>query len=243
MKYAMITPVRPGLETLVSIFNMGYHMTLGQHLLRDETYRRFYTDLARRGHFIMVDNGAAEGDCPPFKDVANVAWSIGADEVVMPDVLRDGMATAALWGNEDWRYVPPKKRCVVPQGDSVEEWCEMVDVLTKKDLVFATIGIPKSLERFPGGRAKALEHIRKRNLHEYHHIHMFGVYRNPQEEIMAARMALPGDVRGIDSGCAVAFAQQGKDMLSGEHCSLDMDGGFPSAYVAHNVALMQGWCA
>ena len=57
MKYAVITP--PAGLSLVREFNLGYHFVLSQYC-DDFEYRTFYRNAHARGHFIMIDNGAAE---------------------------------------------------------------------------------------------------------------------------------------------------------------------------------------
>jgi hypothetical protein len=224
MKYAPIVPPFKEGEKTLDASGIGYHMVLGQHLLDDPRYRYMYKWRARKGDFIMVDNGAAEGLEPNyenFRKIVDAANHIGADEIVMPDAYMKKDETLALLSNwSTLNLVEPRRRIVIPQGDSMEEWQECVTAIMRMDFPFATLGIPKHLERFKNGRREALRFVMGNSWHRTHNIHLFGVWKNVEDEVMLARTVYDR-IRGIDSGCAVAYAQAKKHMTCGEHASLD----------------------
>jgi hypothetical protein len=62
------------------------------HMVADEEYRRVYSGLSTK-RFLMLDNGEAEGAQVSPERLMTVATTLGADEVVLPDVIGDGTAT------------------------------------------------------------------------------------------------------------------------------------------------------
>lgn len=210
MKCAIIAP--PGnLLSAVERHGGSYHMALGQHLATDPKYLTQFERFRKRGDFIIVDNGAAENDGSnvPFRDIVEAARVIRADEIVLPDVLKDKDATLKRSTNpHTLSMVPPKRRMVVPQGRDWEEWRECLETLTTLARP-ASIGVPKWLESLPGGRAHALDYIYNRTrIWMYYNIHLLGIYRKPFSEVQDAVQISP-DIRGIDTGAPIAWAQRG----------------------------------
>lgn len=239
MKYAPIVPPS-GFGTLAR-YRLGYHFALGQELVRDPVYRANYKLLASNGVFIIVDNGAAEHDVPPFGEVVAVADEIGADEIIMPDVLRDKEATLDVFV-EHLDAVPARKRMIVPQGKDWQEWetClhAMIDICSR----FSSIGLPKHLESLPGGRATALRIIKQHRLYNWYHIHMLGAWDNILTEIRAAKRVFPG-VRGIDSGIAAALAQDSLQLdRHGPRRSLDWNKPINDYFFHLNVETILAEC-
>lgn len=200
----------------------GYHMLLGQELVRDMDYFRYWRNFGvKQGHFLIVDNGAAEPEEErvPFEQIVDRARELEVDEIVLPDVMRDSEATI-IATMKHRHLVPSRMRMVVPQGDSWDEWkyClyELVDYCDP-----ASIGIAKHLERLPGGRAFACKLIKKRGFHNRHHIHLLGIWRYPYAEPYACAKALPG-IRGLDTGAPIAYMQNNAPLNDeSPHFSLD----------------------
>lgn len=219
MQYAPIVP--PQLSEVLLDAPTNYHFALGQKLVWDsEYYGALYSMLKQRGAFIIVDNGAAETDdqLVSFDEIvrATIAFD-GADEYILPDVLRDKEATIQATCDPDVRMqVTPKKRMIVPQG---RNWVEWLDCLFEIDQClqgyYATIGVAKHLESLPGGRMQAMELITKNDFHKRHKIHLLGAYRNLVTEALTIEEHYPGVVRGIDSGEPIAHAQHG--LVSEKH--------------------------
>lgn len=236
MKFAAITPT--GMLGTLAAVRLTYHMALGQELVRDKIYREFFDHRARHGHFIIVDNGAAEPEEErvPFEAIVRVANEINADEIVLPDIIGDAVGTIESILKHQ-QLVPARKRVVIPQGTTVGEWCECFDTLYKK-LPFATIGIPKHLERWPNGRLRALQHVQA---YEDYHIHFFGVHNNPKDEILRL-LPYARRVRGLDTGAPYAYAQNGASVESAVHYSLDWHKGADSRLAETNINMIRRWC-
>lgn len=117
--------------------------------------------------FTLLDNGAYElGESMPMADILSYAREIQAHELVLPDVLYDGPATARLTAaamkNLLFANWIPDRVMIVPQGKTITEW---VECLTEQMRAYAqfgsrvtrlTIGVPRHTSSFPGGRYKLL---------------------------------------------------------------------------------------
>lgn len=217
MKYAVIAHD----QTLnaLGLWTRGYQFALGQKLITSDgslsTYADFYKRAKMNGCFTIVDNGAAEAEDEPmsFSKLVYAAEYIDADEIVLPDVLRNSEETLRRTCDTTvLRMVPPRRRMIVPQGDSWQEWTACLkDMRLFLGDDFATIGLPKHLERLSGGRGHALSHIVEHGLHLRHHVHLLGVWAGPHEELSRLK-ANRNWVRGIDTGRPIACAQTGSDI-------------------------------
>lgn len=69
-----------------------YHLVLA-HLLGTQKYRAF--SLAASGHKIL-DNGCAEGSLVTGKDLIQLAGTIGAREIVVPDMTQKAISTMKM---------------------------------------------------------------------------------------------------------------------------------------------------
>ncbi len=205
MKYALITPSIG--EELFYENKLSYHMALAQYLISDAGYLKMYKMLRKcvNGAFIIVDNGAAEGDRQSFDMVVKVADEIEADEIVMPDMLRNGPDTVRMSTDPAaQRIVPPKKRFVVPQGRNLNEWTDCLTML-EREMDFRTIGVPKHLISSPcGSRNPYLDHLEMFGYPDRYDIHLLGL--NSLTELHDIVQSYPW-IRGVDSGMPVAWAQ------------------------------------
>lgn len=244
MKLATIAPTK----SLYHLVGEGYLFALGQELYKSEEYYTWHMDAARGGRFIIVDNGAAEpeDEREQFPTVAHASLGIYADEIILPDKIRD--ATWTLEHSLDGdvlRIVPRHKRFVVPQGSNWHEWKDCLRTL----MAIAqpvTIGIAKWIDGgvpygLPGGRPKALEIIRELGLHHECNIHLLGVYARPFEEVSAAVKVIPS-IRGIDTGAPIAYAQQGAEISDDEHYSLQWNAEVHYTLAMENINRFRDHC-
>jgi hypothetical protein len=233
MKFAMIAS--PKHLHFVRALGFAYHFALGQDLVRSNEEMIFYRTMHDKGHFIMIDNGAAEPEVErvPFEEIVQVAEEIRADEVIMPDVLRDSGATLSLLSQHIHR-VPPCRRMLVPQGDSWDEWkyC-LADMLSRFEC--RTIGVPKHLERLPGGRARALDWLLKQGFASRYTIHLLGIWINPARELRSAMLAYQR-IRGFDTAAPLAYAQNNATLLGTKHYSYNPTGVVDPVLLSQNVS-------
>jgi hypothetical protein len=139
MKAALIPPVGYYETALVS----NYHLMLAQ--VDDPEYRKMYAALGS-DHYVILDNGAAEGGSVDDKELLEVAEQVGADEIVVPDNVGDMMGT---WNRvdaffEDHDLVPGVKYMVVAQGRTMRQVQDCIKHYLLK-YPECVIGIPRHL--------------------------------------------------------------------------------------------------
>ncbi len=205
MKIAHIAP--PGYNTP---WTSGYRMFLAQYLESDARYKTDAVTSVRRGNFVMIDNGEAEGERIAFERVLIQALDIKADEIILPDSIRNHDETIELI-KQNYKQVPPYMRAIVPHGRSADQWqhcyAEIHDMLEAK---YRTICVPKYTEGFAEGRAGLLSWLHNvAKATQHYSVHMLGVAGHPQKEILIGNRY---NVRGLDTGAAVAWSQWGADI-------------------------------
>lgn len=191
-----------------------FHMALAHELVEDAELQYFYSLASKKGHFIIIDNGAAEGQLMDSERLMQIVNYINPDEVVMPDALRDMHKTLLLlYSSEVLRHVPPRKRMMVPQGKGWADWLQCLEYMVGR-WDFATIGIPKWIEdELPGGRLRALAAIEDAGFHRKYHVHLLGLAKLPQEEgsVLGTKY-----IRSLDTGLPIALAQIDKTIRAAE---------------------------
>jgi hypothetical protein len=169
----------------------------------------------RPGSFLMLDNGIAEGEAYPAKELFAQATQFMANEIVLPDVIGDWLGTMTAVGHFS-EYVDmdgPFGFMGVIQGKNVPELCDMVSFYL--DLPYVTsIGIPRhlitSLEggECPDIRLIMAKHIRSQRSHI--DIHLLGLNTHCINEMQlfgADYRTL--SVRGVDTSAPFVYAAQG----------------------------------
>ena len=236
MKLAVIAPLQ--CLDVVNAVGLSYHMALGQELVRDSGYSNAYLAMHERGDFIIVDNGAAEKDILPFAQIVLAANIISADEIALPDVLRD-MKQTVIATREGARLVPKQKRMLIPQGKDWTDWDECVRQLMR--IGGGSLGIPKLLGKYVGGRERALDYIKSQGIYTEIDIHLLGANIFPLDEIRSLLRQFPW-IRGIDTAAPIAYAQYGKSITWSDRKSLlwDSETNFETAH--RNIITMRDVC-
>jgi len=243
MDYAPIVPP----QGLGLFFKYEYtsHMALAQYILDDPRYAEWYGRerfQAPKSHLI-VDNGIAEGVSLPFREVVEAAEYVRADEVVMPDVMRDARETIrSTLDQHSMSLVPEENRMLVPQGDDWMSWTYCLSIFTDPQTIRArSIGIAKHLESLPGGRPHALQIIKDRGVDKRYEIHLLGVWRQPFAEVRRAAEVLP-TIRSIDTGAPVAYAQRTQALNDIKHYSLSWDAPILIELAHENLTRYKEFC-
>lgn len=237
MKFALITAPRG--FYLVDQLQLSYHLLLAHQVLAGFKYAEFYRARHDKGDFIMLDNGAAEDGTLDIDQLMEAAELVHADEIVLPDVMGDQQATVyATMNHKVLNAIPPRRRAIVPQGNSIDEWLTCTNYFVD-NLDFATLCIPKHLERFEGGRIRALEIIEKLGWHDYYNVHLLGIWSDPYKEPKYLASAAPW-VRGIDSAAPLALAQAGLRLEDANigHVSHSWTKTFSRATATRNIDIM-----
>lgn len=138
------------------------HHVAAQRVLQDEQYRQFFREQAEDGASIVVDNGVFDlGDSLAAEDLISAARAVAADEIILPDVMRDGAATvrasdaAAV---EFSKYSDGLRFCVVVHGADHDDWRHCLEAFTEREYVGA-MALPASRKPVTGAVGPANDRI------------------------------------------------------------------------------------
>lgn len=205
MKVMHIAPI----AHLDELRNQHSHMALAHLVYEAPKYAAFYKEMSVRGDFVLLDNGVAEGKELPWSVVCHAAELIGAQEVVLPDVIGSKNLTFdatrdALEANVTYHL---RDRGVlfmgVPHGQTWEEWLDCAVMLLA--LGVDTIGLSRFEVRhdstFPQtGRVRMAQQVRLINSSVQ--VHCLGNAGSPVELTF-----IKGIARSYDSSVAFAAAR------------------------------------
>jgi hypothetical protein len=238
----------------------GFHLVEATRL-KTRAHVMTWSNLHDRGHFIMLDNGAAEtvkvlhghafeengikeiGKPIDFTNVIDLGADIGADEIILPDMKLERSWT--YLNTKKWAAsIPAFKRVVVPQGRDWGEWTASLHELVSLDVM--TICVTKDYEELPGGRIKALDIIQRAGYNWTHHVHLLGLKLLPgvgvRTEVMRIVERFPW-VRSLDTAAPISFAQHDVDISNHRvKCSLDWNAPVNEALAVQNIWTLREWC-
>jgi len=194
------------------------HMVIPQ-LLEIEPYYDYY---ANRTDYVILDNGAVEFGPMKHEELIELAKEIGADEIVMPDSLCDGLETFNL--SFDFYCVLSRaerkkfKLMAVPQG---KDLVDFVNCYTRlKSLNPDVIGLNHWFD-FTGDFRVLMQKRLDINLFNDFEVHLLGL-TNADE----LKRASP-KVRSCDTSYAFKMASQNRAIGQGNSniCKIQMDFG------------------
>lgn len=165
-------------------------------------------------HYMIIDNGAAEGSSVSDRDLIRAASRMGADEVVVPDVLRDFRATVsrveAFFNEGSYLDLSPATRfMVVAQGSTITGVKKCID-LYMDSFDDTVLGIPRHLLTTLDtklARVYVLNYIQDK--YPDTTVHLLGTNTVWTREVMFIAKEFPW-VRGIDSSMPYNYAIAGK---------------------------------
>lgn len=204
IKVCFIPPT--GLEDRMSTGDMV--MGLAQRSY--PSYVQVIQQLAAKNKFVIADNGANEGQRLPDELLAARANLLGANELVLPDVLRDSSATLAAvtsFLQQDLKKFD--HYMAVVQGTSMEQLQQLVECYAEMPQV-TTLGLPRLLLKFVKRSIRIdlanwiqAEHKNRFNLH------LLGASSEwVREPYYAARYA--PHIRSIDSSLPYNYGLKGE---------------------------------
>lgn len=210
MKIAVICPI-PLLRKYAIVSD--YHMALTHLVLESEEYANFYAQRRLRGDYVILDNSLIEmGSAMDMEKVLEAAQRIKPNEVVLPDVFKEGKATLEAidrclmsYGKELAKY----KTMAVAQGHNYGQWLECHNELITYDEI-NVIGIPKVTSTFKdvGGRYGLCANLGMNQLNSPDKAyHLLGVWDNPFPEIYG--ISAYSWVRGVDTVLPVLMGTLG----------------------------------
>lgn len=236
MKFALVNG--PDQEML-RVLSQGrpYHLALAQYVLDHPYYADFYAQESFQGSYILLDNGADEGEQQQGEALVEAACRCEADELVLPDTILSPRETyeksrmwLAQWG-DDSRLSPGFRFCYVLQIRCREDLVGAFDdflflrACMPEGLRVTSVAITKDFEPHGGSRMTVLDQL-IRLLHQAHldfvDIHLLGIWNDPYEVVVAERR-WPRRIRGVDSSLPIVFAFHDRSVLMDPRRGLDVD--------------------
>lgn len=150
-KIAHIVPV----ECLEKTADNQYHMCLAHLVKQSDAYASFYRRMSDEGKFVLMDNGAAEGEQLSVPDLIKCYEMVRPSEVVLPDTLLDANDTlvkGAVALTSIRRYYggeAPFTFMAVPQGPDLQSWIRCLDEMLEWPKINC-IGVSKFLQMETG---------------------------------------------------------------------------------------------
>lgn len=194
--------------SLDRIKNNGYQMCLANIVNVDSAYAEFYSEASRGDAYILMDNGAAEGQQLSMEQLVACYERVMPDEIVLPDTLCDCEDTlrksseAIVYLNNVYGVHKPFTFMGVPQGHNLSEWCRCMEEMLKWPEIHA-LGVSKFLQMEVQDEmtryyaVQCLENAIKRHRRYDVEVHLLGCSESPQTIAKIAK-DFPF-VRGCDS--------------------------------------------
>jgi len=217
MKIALIPPV----SRVELIHTTDYQLALPQGLDGFPTYLAEYRKARANGSFIILDNGAAEGNLYDSATLHTYALELMVNEIVVPDVLGDADATWDKANAFESSVQDAKFNYMgVIQGANTDELIWMVQSYATKPWI-TTLGIPRHLlTSFPLGDQRNARVVIAQWIHDNFRgrfqLHLLGTNPKYITEITDYRtqFAMYG-VRGVDTSAPFNYAFSQKPIESG----------------------------
>lgn len=181
-----------------------------EECVKNRDYVNTYLSAKARGHYIILDNGCAEGRLVEGRELVKFAIEIGAHEIVAPDIMSDGPGTVEAtlgWLKEYASIVDDYNIMGVVQGADTSEWKHTLEVFAGTDAI-TTIGIPKvhvkshSLRK----RYEIVQYVLAMYPKRFK-IHLLGLNERFPTEIL--ELPWPKEVRSMDSAQPYKLAEEG----------------------------------
>ena len=221
------------------------HLFEGLEGADEEIVRKWMQVNSRR---IILDNGGYELGAPDVSATIRVAKELKPYEVVCPDVYQDKDRTLKLFHAHASSLATVAERVmIVPHGKDVVEWIECLDTMltseTLRSVPNLTIGVPKVLDSYTGGRSAVLAWIEANVSLQDIQVHLLGMWRwisTPAQLISSFPW-----IRSFDTTWPYACAIAGEyaTATTGKHIIQDWNPGYLSTDVIRlaeiNIAICQ----
>jgi len=173
-----------------------------------ESHQSYKTFAKNFKGYKILDNSLIEiGRSIYIERVYNAALAIAADEIILPDVFRDGPATlTATWAalekikKLEETYGVKFKKMAVAQGKTLDEFTNCFNRLSRSTQI-DVIGIPKVVAKMlPQGRP-GIEYLWQNSEKD---IHLLGIWYSFEE---LGRFKYPEKIRSVDTCLASYFVE------------------------------------
>jgi hypothetical protein len=163
----------------------------------------------RKDGYVILDNGEAEGMNFSPKVLINIAFRIGANEIVVPDKMGDMSSTLAKMAQftSTAKEFPQFTYGAVIQGNDWEQWQACLNRYTEQPWITA-LYLPRFMAnvRGPLGRIQFLQHFEKHIRNRFTAgVHCLGSSRHQYEP---RDLNYLGWVRGLDSSLPYSLGLQ-----------------------------------
>ena len=207
MHVALIPP--RGLENYA--LRSNFHLTLAIPGLQSrKTYGGMYQRAVRLGDYVVLDNGAAEGQPATDEALFNMGKALQCNEVVLPDSMYESKQTveavARFLSNPNfvWDVVP--KMMAVPQGTALRSFRYCINAFAEMPDI-KVIGIPRHIIPtldMKSARVDLANWIAENHPNRFE-IHFLGMHPMWLGEIPATVKYAP-HVRSVDSSLPFNYA-------------------------------------
>ena len=188
-----------------------YHMCLAHLVKKSEKYADYYREMSNKGEFVLMDNGAAEGEQLSIDEIIECAWKVQPKEIVLLDSIHSRIETVAKSKYSKTKLeeaLPPATHFMgVPHG---ETWPDVVRCAEQliEDVGVHSIGISKFLSERYGPMAR-LQLLEDQPMLARREVHLLGCHHDPRE---IGYIQKYHNIRGTDSAIAWVYTKAGIDM-------------------------------
>lgn len=209
MKIALIPP--RGLENYA--LGSRFHLALAiPELIRRATYRGMYERATRLGDYVVLDNGAYEGQTVPDGLLFATSERLMCSEIVLPDVMLNTTDTVSRVAEYCRSYNSSVKKMAVAQGTTQEQFRRCVEAFSQRPEI-QVLGIPKhmptTLEK-PAARIEFANWVKTRYKERFE-IHFLGANSMWLGEIRAVTK-YANHVRSLDTSLPFNYAIAGAEL-------------------------------
>jgi hypothetical protein len=194
------------------------HLVLAQHTMTDYVVNYMYN--VGDDDFVIVDNGAAEGNMVSFETLLQRAYAYGAEEIVLPDVIGDFSNTMLLVEHSlvQWKQSAvygglkfPQAMAVVQSNGASSEWQDCIRFFERFPQI-TTLGIPRHfVDKDKWMRHQVLSWIKGHDLDKRFQVHLLGT--NPKFPAEVSVLAKDHSwVRSVDSSLPYNYAIAGQPL-------------------------------
>lgn len=165
--------------------------------------------------YVILDNGAFEGELVSYAELNEAAALVGADEVVLPDVLGDPMETL----QQSWKAlgnVTTPRVLFTPHAETYKDWSNCLSSWIAKweESVWHqkySLALGVNCLRAPNGGPQASSRLKllERAAQEKYPVHLLGVRGVEAFASQEIGRATELGVRGVDTSLAFALAAEG----------------------------------
>lgn len=248
MRVALIVPTRH----LDDAPETNYQMVLPQQCQNDPTYAQWY---AWYSGYKILDNGAAEGESVSFQDLLDIAYFVGAAEIVCPDMMGHMEGTLQM-SKQFLDYVRNNrpqafadfKFGLVLQGKSMDEVLKCYNAFGyyKAFEECSVCYVPRILANniHKDLRVNFMEAVDAGRVdRHFEEFHALGATRHMKEVVNLAETS----IRGVDSSQPAVLAQYGislkQDATSRSRKANFFEAELDTDLLQENLDLYLSWCS